>query len=133
MFCQFFLSGRTYILYCIVLDLSWQFVSKKPCLGIRLGKQQEQKGKYTIVFSFVIPVCTEASPQKKDKCRREGKCRPFYLEGGKNLFNSLPRQLFSTGRFELKKEFPQDDLKEKDEFILFFKIVLGKIASAASN
>ena len=27
----------------------------------------------------------------------------------------------------------QDDLKEKDKFILFFKIVLGKIASAARN
>ena len=27
----------------------------------------------------------------------------------------------------------QDDLKEKDEFILFFKIVIGKIASAAKN
>ena len=26
-----------------------------------------------------------------------------------------------------------DDLKEKDEFILFFKIVHGKIASAARN
>ena len=27
----------------------------------------------------------------------------------------------------------QNDLKEKDEFILFFKIILGKIASAARN
>ena len=27
----------------------------------------------------------------------------------------------------------EDDLKEKDEFTLFFKIVLGKIASAAMN
>ena len=27
----------------------------------------------------------------------------------------------------------QNDLKEKDEFIKFFKIVLGKIASAARN
>ena len=26
-----------------------------------------------------------------------------------------------------------DDLKEKDEFILFFKIVLGKIARAVRN
>ena len=27
----------------------------------------------------------------------------------------------------------QDDMKEKDEFILFFKIVLGKTSSAARN
>ena len=52
------------------------------------------------------------------------------LFGWKNLFNSL---LFCIRRFELQDEVHQDDLKEKDEFILFFKIVLGKIASAAGN
>ena len=41
--------------------------------------------------------------------------------------------MFCTGRFELKDELHQEDLKEKDEFILFFKIALGKIASAARN
>ena len=33
--------------------------------------------------------------------------------------------------FEEQDELHQDDLKEKDEFIRFFKIVQGKIASAA--
>ena len=56
-----------------------------------------------------------------------------FLFGGKNLFNSLPRWLFCTGRFEFKEQLQQDDLKEKYEFILFFKIILGKIASAARN
>ena len=40
---------------------------------------------------------------------------------------------FALGRFEEQDELHQDDLKERDEFILFFKIVLGKIACAARN
>ena len=60
--------------------------------------------------------------------------RSSLLFGGQNLFNSLPRQLF----------FVQEDFEEQDEFIpffqiilvhfiLLFKIVLGKTASAARN
>ena len=37
------------------------------------------------------------------------------------------------GRFELWDELHHDDLKEKDEFISFFKSVLGKIASTTQN
>ena len=47
--------------------------------------------------------------------------------------NSLPRKSFALGLFAEWDELHQDDLKEKDEFIIFFKIVLGKIASAARN
>ena len=52
---------------------------------------------------------------------------------GQNLLNSLPRKSFALGLFAEWDELHQDDLKEKDEFIIFFKIVLGKIASAARN
>ena len=52
---------------------------------------------------------------------------------GKNLFKSLPRRLFCTGRLELQDELHQDDLKEKDEFIPFFKIVQGKIVNVQKN
>ena len=38
-----------------------------------------------------------------------------------------------TGRFELQDELHQENLKEMDEFILFFKIILGKIASTPRN
>ena len=57
--------------------------------------------------------------QKKDKDRSKGKGRRCCL-GGQNLFN-----FFRTGclpRMILIIELHQDDLKEKDEFILFFKI-----------
>ena len=44
----------------------------------------------------------------------------------RSSLNSMPRQLFCSGQFELKDELHQDDLKENNEFILLFKIVLGK-------
>ena len=40
----------------------------------------------------------------------------------------LPRTILNN-----RMKLQQDDLKEKNEFILFFKIGLGKIASAARN
>ena len=50
------------------------------------------------------------------------------LFGGKNVFNSLPRQLFFTGRFELL-----DDLKEMDEFIKSNQNRPMQISSVARN
>ena len=71
--------------------------------------------------------------QKKDKDRRKGNGRRFYLGVEEFIKFLAALQLFCTRRFALQDELHQDDLKDKDEFILFFKIVLGKTASATRN
>ena len=51
-----------------------------------------------------------------------------FLLGGKNFFNSLPRTIWNN-----RMNLHQDDWKEKDEFIIFFKIILDKITTKAMN
>ena len=68
-----------------------------------------------------------------NKDRRKGNGRRFCLGG---RINSIPCFTSSCiGRFELHigYELHQDDLKEKDEIILFFQIVTDKIGSAVRN
>ena len=59
--------------------------------------------------------------------------RRIKTEEKANLFNSSTCLLFCTGRFKLWDEFHQDDLNWKNDCILFFKIVPGKIASTDRN
>ena len=61
-------------------------------------------------------------PKKKDKDRREGKGRRLCL-GGRMYPRPCHASCFASQHFNY---WHQDDLKEKDEFILIFKIVLNK-------
>ena len=72
-------------------------------------------------------------PQNKDKDRRKRKGHRFCL-GGRIYSIPCLASCFALGDLnDMYDELRQDDLKEKDEFILFFKIVLGKIARVARN
>ena len=66
---------------------------------------------------------------KKNKDISKGKGRRLWL--GEQIYSIPCRAIAVLPRTILKEDLHQDDLKEKDEFILFFKIVQGKIASAA--
>ena len=67
-----------------------------------------------------------------DKERRKGKGRRFCLVERFIQFLTplavLPRTILNN-----RMNCTKDDLKEKDESILFLEIVLGKIASTARN
>ena len=82
--------------------------------------------KRNLLRDIVVDISNPCRSQQKDQDRRKDKVVA-------SLINSLPRLLFCSGQFELQDELHQENLKEKHEFILFFKIVLGKIASAARN
>ena len=83
-----------------------------------------------LVYIFICAYAVQCT-QKKDKDRRNGKGRRFYLEA---RIDSIPcrASCFSLDDLNYRMNY-QDDLKEKDEFSLFDKIVVGKIASAARN
>ena len=81
---------------------------------------------------FYVSLCDTAIQQKKDIDRRKSNGRRFCL--GKRIYPIPCRASF----------FTQDDFEEQDELILFFqiilvqfillfKIILGKTASAARN
>ena len=82
---------------------------------------------------IAIPLATAAivncywsilQPEKTDKGRRKGKGRRLCLEG---RIYSIPCRASSFTLDDLTyllEQLHQDDMKEKDKFILFFKIVL---------
>ena len=69
------------------------------------------------------------------RIKTEEKVVAFLGAGGGDRIYSIPcsASYFALDDLKKKDELHRDDLKEKDEFIKFFKIVLGKIASAARN
>ena len=71
--------------------------------------------------------CSSTAQKKDNKDRRKGKGHHFCLGG---IIYSIPSQ-FCTTVDDLNFRMHQDDLNEKDYFILFFEIVLGKTASSA--
>ena len=90
--------------------------------------------------AHAAPKCTYLRPslglpEKKDKDRRKGKGRRFSLGG--RIF-SIPIAALAVLPWTILNNrmnctLHKDDLKEKKELILLFKIVKGKIASAARN
>ena len=69
-------------------------------------------------------------PEKNDKDMEE-KTKVVSFVGGQKLFNFLRRKLFCLGRFWIIGWIAPGWVKEKDEFIIFFKIVLDKTDTAA--
>ena len=71
------------------------------------------------------------------RIKTEEKAKVVASVWGKNLFNCCHASYFAYDdlnyRVYMWNKGHKDDLKAKDEFILFFKIVIGKTASAARN
>ena len=91
------------------------------------------KDKNIYIFIYTGQLYKQAFLRAIEERQRQKKMqRSSLLFGGTNLFNSFLHLLFCTGRFELYR-MQHVGLEETDKFILFFKIVLGEIASAARN
>ena len=54
----------------------------------------------------------------RQRIKTEEKAKVVAAVGRQNLFIPCHASCFALGQFELKDELHQDDLKEKDEFIL---------------
>ena len=91
----------------------------------------EKCHKDIIVVIRKILSITERRHRRRIKDRRQGTGRRYCL--GEEFIKFLAALAVLHWTIWLQDYLHQDDLKEKDKFILFFKIILGKIASAARN
>ena len=87
-------------------------------------------------FKITPPYSIVCRAQNQDLYRRKGKfcrcCQEDRIYSIPCLALPYLNILYLDDDLD-QVELYQDNLKEKDEFILFFKIILGKIASTAMN